>query len=97
MAYADNYAASLNPAFQQRVSASMASAAINISSESTGTTDHSNRVVLAKNVLTSPQQYINQFALAVAVNLAIVTLSSVTDANIDTAVSSVWNAFAGVP
>ena len=96
MAYADNYAAAINPAFLQRVQESMISAAISISSEATSTANHSNRVVLARLVLQQPQNYVNQFALAVAVNIPVTSVSSVTDAQIDTSVASIWNGFAGV-
>ena len=75
----------------------MVSAAIAISSEATTITNHANRVVLARLTLNNPQNYVNQFTLAVAVNLAVTTVSTVTDAQIDGAVSAVWNGFAGVP
>lgn len=97
MAYSDNYAAAINSAFQQRVEESMISAAIAISSEATTTANHGNRVVLAKTVLNQPQNYVQQFALAVAVNIPVTSVSAVTDAQIDSSVSGIWNGFAGVP
>lgn len=97
MTYSDNYAAAINVAFQQRVQESMISAAINISAEATGTVDHGNRVILAKAVLNNPQGFVNQFAFAVAVNIPVTSVNTVTDAQIDASVSGVWNGFAGVP
>lgn len=96
MAYSDNYAAAINQLFVQRVEESMISAAINIASEVNTTANHNNRVILAKAVLTNPQNYVQQFALAVAVNVPVTSVSAVTDAQIDTSVSGIWNGFAGV-
>lgn len=97
MAYSDNYAAALNIAFQQRVQGSMIAAAISISAEATSTADHGNRVALARQVMQSPQSWVQSFSFAVAVNLAVTSVSAVTDAQIDTSVAAIWNAMAGVP
>lgn len=96
MAYSDNMAAALNPVFQQRVECSIISAALAISSEATGVVNHQNRVALAKLVLNTPQQYVQPFAMTVAVNVPVTSVTAVTDAQIDTSVSSIWNAVAGV-
>lgn len=95
MSYIDNYAVAQSTAFQGRVAGAMASAAIAISSEATSAANHTNRVTLAKSVLAGQANWVPQFAIAVAINTAATSASGPTDAQIDTSVSSVWNAMAG--
>ncbi|MDQ6919097.1 MAG: hypothetical protein M3Z98_07030 [Candidatus Dormibacteraeota bacterium] len=79
--------------FQQRVSIAMTAAAISISNEAAGTTNHANRVVLAKGVLQRPGDFTVAFTQALA--------SQGLDFNSDDAAISaemgvVWDAIAGV-
>lgn len=97
MAFADQYTNGNSLVFTQRVSIAMENAAIAISSEATSTTNHGNRVALAKQTLLNPSQYAPLFAQAVAANLAMDAPNSATDAQLSNTVSAIWNALAGVP
>ena len=96
MAYTDDYALSQDATFQNRIEMSMIKAAIaigNASSSGDAVVD-GKRSVLSFSVLNNPSVYILRFTLA-AIEAGPLTSGS-TDANIDTAISSVWNAMAGV-
>lgn len=80
--------------FAQRVEIAMLQAAQNIAAEATSTTNHANRVALAKAASLAPKQYAPLFTEMLAAQ-AIDTSS--TDAAINTMVASVWNTLAGVP
>jgi hypothetical protein len=99
MAHDLQYQAAANPYFQSRVYMSMLSAAIAIAAEATATPNHVNRVAFAKQVTGSvPTAFQNQgqtLAWAAAITSQGLD-NTATDAAIDTAVSSIWNAWAGV-
>jgi hypothetical protein len=96
MAYAADFALSTNVAFLNQVQMSMAKAAVSISNEARtlhATVDEK-RNKLAFLVLTNPTVYISQFAIA-AIEAAGLS-GTPTDAQVDSAITSVWNAIAGV-
>jgi len=85
--------ASLDTAFQARIYQAVAAAAVAISSELSTTPLHTQRCTLSKSVLNTPDQYVRAFSIAVASQGV---SNADTDATIDTTVSAVWNAIAGV-
>lgn len=95
----DQYTYSQLPAFQNKVKQALISAAIAISGEAQA--NNRNRTTLAIAVLANPTAYLQQFAEAVA-NDATVSgkiasgggSGTETDADISTAISGAWNAFA---
>lgn len=82
--------------FSRRIRASMVKAAIAVAGEAAGTTPRSTlRRSLSVNVFTDLESYTKRFAVAVA-SQSTIGLQS-TDAEIDAAVASVWDAIAGAP
>ena len=79
--------------FQQRVSMAVTQQAVTVTGESTGTTNHTNRVALAKAVLNNPQPYVAPFTQACA-SQGLDNTS--TDSAITTQVASLWNGLSGV-
>src|SRR5260370_16154370 len=99
MAYVDQFTSSTYPIFVQQVTVAMTSAAIAIAAEATATLNHNNRVLLAKAVAANPTYWGPLFALGVATNLALNSITAATlptDANVQNSVNSIWNTFAGV-
>lgn len=108
-----------NTTFVARVQASLLSAVINISSEGNAIANHSFRLALVHQILSSPSNlaaFATMFALSVATDSNVLadataagtvalTTSNIltqqalsTDAHIDTAVSSQFNAYcSGIP
>jgi len=84
--------------FIGQVLIAMEKAATSIMSETNTTAGHGQRVLLAQKVTIDPDYWKQKFAFACAGNLT-ATLSglSATDAQVDTAVSTVWNTLAGYP
>jgi len=80
--------------FRRRVEVAICAAAIAIQSENPATGNHANRAAYAKLVLNAPDSYTPLFARAIAANDSTLTPAS-ADAQIRTAVDSVWNALAG--
>lgn len=78
--------------FRARVIMAATTAALAISSETSTTPDHANRVALAKQVLNAPDNFTYAFAQALA-SQSIDDTS--TDAQINVGVASVWNGMAG--
>ena len=93
MNYPDQLDAVGEPIFLAKVTQSAVKAAIAINAEAPATAFHAQRVSFATAVLNSPNDLGRRLAHGVATQLA---SKSFTDANIDTAVSSIWNAYAGV-
>lgn len=111
MALLDQAILSNDPTFIQRVRTAMIAAAIAISNEGTGVTNHALRDSIAVQALTNPDSMKFIFSAAVATVTAVindatqngtVTLTAansaqqaalVTDADINTAVASIWNSF----
>lgn len=89
MTYATEYTDANNATLQQNIRMSIINAAIQIQNELKTTTNHANRVQLALSVLRDSATFAVIFAYAVVTQG--VTAAS-TDAQIDTAVSSVWDA-----
>jgi hypothetical protein len=101
-ALVDQYTLANDSTFQQRVEQSMLEAAVSISSEADSTAFHRERIALASKAILDPSQYALLFSKAVATNDAVAAAAgsppvqaSVTDAQINTAISSVWDALAG--
>ncbi len=81
------------PAYIAKVTQSAVKTAIAVSSEAPSTPFHAQRVALATAVLNSPIDFGRRLTHGVATQVAGETP---TDPNIDTAVSAIWNAYAGV-
>lgn len=96
---ADQYTYGQSAGFQNQVKQAMISAAIAVSGEAQAF--NRNRTALAIDVLQRPNVWLPQFAQAVA-NDAIVSgtiaaggaSATATDAQIQTALNGIWNAFA---
>lgn len=85
------------PPFKRKVAAAMISAAVAIGNEAVSsppTETQRKRHALSANVLRDPAQWADNFAWAVASNVAITYTSN--DGDIQFTVNSVWNAVAGV-
>lgn len=63
--------------------------------EDAGTTGHTERAALAQTVLDSPDRGANMLALGVLVQIN-PSSDSYTDAEITSALSAIWDAYAGV-
>jgi hypothetical protein len=85
-------AAAVDPLFVARITESMAEAAVAIYAEPPATAGHATRASFANAVLRYPAQYAASFAQAVVTQGVDQTS---TDAQINTAIASVWNALAG--
>lgn len=89
--------------FQTRVNYAMTVAAVNVYSESTGTTGHAQRSIFAVKVLNGNYSIVNA-ALAVLTNATIAAEAAlattpgfaIPDGDIQFAVNSLWNDFSGV-
>ena len=95
MPYSADFSLATNQTFLNQLQMSMVHAAVQIVSEAATTknTIDLKRNALAKAVLNGPTTYLNPFAFAcVETGLA----GTPTDAQVDTAVSSIWNGMAGV-
>jgi hypothetical protein len=97
------YTLSQDATFQQRVRQSLVSAAVAISNEAGSVAFHGQRVNLAARVLADPGFWSLRFSEGVASDSTVATAAgsptpnqaSVTDAQINNAVTSQWNAYAG--
>lgn len=97
MAYVDQYDLSQDPAFRKKIYVAMATAAINVAGEaqqSLSDSAYSKRQTLAHQVLRAPNDYVEQFSLAVTQNAAIT--GSSLDSDIQFTVNAVWSDMAGV-
>jgi hypothetical protein len=84
--------------FLGQVMESMLAAAIAIMAETNTVAGHAQRCELAKRVLIDPTTWQPKFAYALATQGGVTPQtvpSTVTDANINAAVSAIWNAMAG--
>ena len=93
MTYVQSRDLSVKSVFIEKVFMSIANAAINISSEADNTTNHVKRIELARQVLLSTDSWSKLFAVGCALNAGVQTTPN--DAQIDTAVASLWDAYAG--
>jgi len=93
VSYAGSKELTRNASFRDRVEVAMIKCALAIQSEPEGTPKHVERSKLAYTVLHGNAQLVDRFALAIS-TLDSVTSDDVSDADLSTAVSSVWNAFA---
>lgn len=82
-----------DPIYLAKVTQSAVKTAIAVNSEAPATDYHAVRVAFATSVLNSPTEMGKRIAHGVATQ---VSGATPTDINIDTAVSSIWNAYAGV-
>jgi hypothetical protein len=99
MSYTTRWAVAQSGTLTNQIAMSLVNAAIAISSEATSTTNHANRVALAKAVLNNPVGYAQVFAAGIVDNLSLDTAAlaaAATDAQLDGSVSALWNAYAGV-
>jgi hypothetical protein len=109
MPHIDQFNLSQDVLFQSRVRQAMASTAAAVFSEAQVTSGHGKRAALATSVLGNPGTYTLAFAVYVATDSAVATAAGtvtvanadtqealVSDAQIDNAVSAIWNAMAGV-
>jgi hypothetical protein len=78
--------------FVSRVQQAMITTAITVSTEPANTPGQADRLILAVQCLRNPRDHAKRFAIAVATQVGNISPS---DANINTAVAAVWNAFAG--
>lgn len=96
MPYTTDQALAIDAVFRARLTMAMTKAATQIATEARTIRNEvdDKRNALAVQVLNSPPAFIDRFSYASIVAGALVTAS--TDANIDAAVSAVWNGIAGV-
>jgi hypothetical protein len=95
MTYVDQAALAINAEFMSRVRMAMLDAATDIYSESTATTHHAQRGDLAVNVVRDPARWSAAFVELICADSTSLTTGS-SDADIKTAISSVWNVIAGI-
>ena len=81
------------PIYLAKVTQSAVKTAIAVNNEAPSVAFHAVRVAFATAVLNNPSDLGRKLAHGVATQ---VSGATPTDANIDTAVSSIWNAYAGV-
>jgi hypothetical protein len=95
MAYSADFSLATNTTFQNQLQMSMVKAATAISNEARTIRNvvDQKRNNLAQRILTNPSALVVQFAYA-AVEAGLT--GTPTDAQVDTAVSGVWNAIAGI-
>ncbi len=93
LAYVAQLDAINDPIYLAKVTQSAVKTAIAVNSEAPATAHHAVRVAFATSVLNSPTEMGKRIAHGVATQ---VSGATPTDINIDTAVSSIWNAYAGV-
>lgn len=101
MTLAQIYDASVHPTFVQQVKASVWKAAESIVGEDWQTAGYSQakatkRHTIGVEILRGNPQTMQSFINAVAANLEPADPAGVSDANMDTAVASVWDDIAGV-
>lgn len=82
-----------DPIYLAKVTQSAVKTAIAVNNEAPSVAFHAQRVAFATAVLNNPTDLGRKLTHGVATQVAGATP---TDANIDTAVSSIWNAYAGV-
>ena len=89
--------------FQLRVGYAMSVAAVNVYAESTGVTGHVLRVEFSRSVFTGNYNILNaclmvltNAAIAAEANVATTPGFAIPDGDIQFAVNSLWNDFAGV-
>src|SRR5882762_3857394 len=96
----DQATLAVDATFKNRVQEAIITAAIAICSEAQSTAGHGQRAAFARSVLSNPIGYAAVMAMGVATDSAVATAAplqaSVTDAQINNAVSGHWNAYAGV-
>jgi hypothetical protein len=99
--YSEAFTYSTDTTFIGRVVESMLKAAEAIMAEASTTAGHKERCALALQVLQNPDSWKQKFAYAVCATPTILglisplTATNPTDAQIDTAISSIWSAMAG--
>jgi hypothetical protein len=89
--------ASTDTAFRSRVRASVLRAALAVANEATNTANHIARIEWAGNVLREPESWALRIATTVAAQsgpASAASLAAVTDAQINTAVDSLIDAYA---
>jgi hypothetical protein len=89
--YATDYTTATTTTFINRVMLSMISTAIAVSNEASTTPNHAARAAYASKVLANPAGYAAVMAYGVAADG--VTDGSVTDAQLDSRLSAIWNSY----
>lgn len=92
MALVDQYNVSQDVTFQKKIKISIIKAAIDVANEASSVVNHTSRLVLAHQVLGSPESFVEPFSLGVAADATIDLNSS--DTSISTRVAAIWDAYA---
>ena len=111
--YRDQMDLAKDAIFVQRVKMAMIQTAVTVSNESTGVSNHANRIALARTVLNGPDGWAQIFAVGVAADSInfpasitrdgsgnILTINGATagaDAGMDGRILNLWDAYAGKP
>lgn len=98
MAYSNLYDLATDAVFLKQVLVAMMSQCAVVLTEAATVAGHTPRATLDVNVLQNPTVYQSKFAFAVITQAGITPTtvpSTVSDANVQTAVAAVWNAVAG--
>jgi hypothetical protein len=88
--------ATTNPSFQARVEYFMVTAAVAVTTESSGTALHSQRIVLAVAIINNPLTYVPSFSIAAMTNatlFAYANVDAIVDNDLQFAINSVFNSF----
>ena len=93
MSYATAFGHSQDTAFRQRITIAIAQAAVAIMAEAANVTHHAKRVALAARVVENPASFVDAYAIDIVSDDA-TTINS-TDAQLQTRVNALWNAWAG--
>jgi hypothetical protein len=96
--YSELVTASEDPGLRVRVRAAITIAAEAVRAEAGGTTNHAKRMIWARAALLSPEQYEVPFlkaAIASNSGATLANITSVSDANLQTAINNWINVFAG--
>jgi hypothetical protein len=98
MAYSNLYDLAADATFLKQVLVAMMNQCATVLTEAATVAGHTPRAVLAVSVLQAPTTYQAKFAFAIITQGGITPQtvpSTVPDANVQTAVATVWNAMAG--
>lgn len=99
MPYQARAEAARDGAFIDRIVVGAVKLAIYVAGEAGATPSHAERLVLANQVLAAPRAVAERLAVGVltaSIANGITTADDLTDANVQTALETIWNAYAGV-
>lgn len=92
--YTNQAALAVNPTFIERVELAAVSAALDVYNEAPGTTGHSARAAMARQVVESPDPWARVLAWGVAADVSI--SAATTDTALKSRIAAIWNTYAGV-